>query len=288
MIFTIAIPTYNNEGTIAQAIEKALAQSYQSEYEVLVVNNASTDGTPDEISKFKDPKIRIFTNSKTVDMYANHNICLKEAKGDYVLFCHSDDMLCEDALTILSEVIEKRHYPKRYIVWGHSMFRDYQIHLERCGQQLNNVISGMPALDCFSKGGVSPSGTCYSKESLMEIGGFPTLNSKVQLSDWYILIFCVFKYFEFEMIDRLLFIREYGSTAVNEMRWKDWKPNYVAVLNKLEETLNRSQLKTLVNYIMNDIRYLSWTKKHVGVKQIIKVVLKSMIRNPIRTVKCLI
>ena len=220
-----------------------------------------------------------------IDMYVNHNICLNQAKGDYIVFCHSDDYLCEDALLILHETLEKRHYPKRYMVWGHSMFRDFQDRMSEGGQQLNTVISGIPALRCFCKGGVSPSGACYSRESLIAIGGFPSLDAKVQLSDWYIMIYAVFHFFEFEMVDRLLFIREYGSTAVNSMTWKDWWPNYLAVLNRLEVALSTSQIKKVASCMMQDIRFYPWVKKHISHKQALICIVKSILRKPFTTIK---
>ena len=285
MLFTIAIPTYNNEKTIAGAVRSALGQSYPEEFEVLVVNNASTDGTLEEITRCNDQKLRVISNPDTVGMYENHNICLEQAKGDYVLFCHSDDSLCEDALVYLRDVIEKRHYPKKYIVWGHSMFRDYQENLKHCGQQINTVLSGMPALDCFYRGGVSPSGTCYSRESMIKIGGFPTFDAKIQLSDWYVLIFCVFQHFEFEMIDRLLFIREYGSTALNNMVWKDWWPNYRVVLDKLEETLDPMQLSRLISYIKQDTRFYPWLKSHWSFRQRVRYILYCVFSQPLSSFK---
>lgn len=288
MLFTIAIPTYNNERTIANAVRSALTQNYSQEYEVLVVNNASKDKTLDKIKEFDDPKLRVISNPETVDMYVNHNICLNQAKGDYIVFCHSDDYLCEDALLILHETLQKRLFPKKYMVWGHSMFRDFQDRMTEGGQQLNTVISGIPALRCFCKGGVSPSGACYSRESLIAIGGFPSLDAKVQLSDWYIMIFTVFHFFEFEMVDRLLFIREYGSTAVNNMTWKDWWPNYSAVLNRLEKDLTPAQIKIVAACLMKDIRYYPWVKKYMSTLQKCKYLTKSFVSKPLATIKYII
>ena len=100
MLFSILIPTYNNEQTIARAISSSLNQDYAGDYEIIVVNNASTDSTLQKIREFTDPRLKVFTNTLTVHMYENHNLCIQHAKGDYVIFCHSDDELCPSALKI--------------------------------------------------------------------------------------------------------------------------------------------------------------------------------------------
>lgn len=212
MLFTIAIPTFNNENTILTALKSALKQDTDIEYEVLVVNNASTDSTLEKIKSIKSSKMRIINNKLTVSMYENHNICLKEAKGDYILFCHSDDKLEPNAIEILYDKISKRKYPKKYVVWGHSYFRDFQSALLRTNWNINEGIVGERAYTLFLFGGLTPSGTCYSRKSFFEQGGFIELNNKLAPSDCITMINLAFNGFMFEMIDDLYFKREIAST----------------------------------------------------------------------------
>lgn len=264
MLFTIAIPTLNNRNTISRAIQSALNQTYKGDYEVLVVNNASTDGTLEEILLFQDKRIRVVTNPQTVDMYSNHNVCLKEAKGDYVLFCHSDDILTQDALSLIEKRIEERQFPSKYILWGHSMFRDFKIALDRGQQKINTMFSGELSINSFIWGGLTPSGTCYSRKSLLKIGGFPSIESKVPMSDWAILIKAAYNYFEFEMIDRLLFIREKASTA-NDLNVLVWQENAIASLDSLEKILSKEQFNSFLAIVRekNDGLFF-WYKKYLS------------------------
>lgn len=254
MIFTIAIPTYNNENTIHRAIESALNQDYSDDYEVLIVNNASTDKTLDVIKRYQDEKIRIINNLKTVTLFENHNVCFANAKGKYVLFCHSDDELFSNALQILNEQIEKRHYPSKYIVWGHSIFRDFYPSLVNANQHINEVFSGEQALRTFMRGGLTPSGTCYSKDAIEALGGFPHFKYPIAPGDWYLMLFAAFNHFEFEMIDRMIFKREYASTAVRTITQKQWLQNNKEAFEKLFEKLSEQQRCILVPILM---RYAS-------------------------------
>ncbi len=250
MLITIAIPTYNNEKTIADAIKSALNQDYDEEYEILIANNASKDRTQDIIDKFKDSKIRVVVNEETYDMYTNHNICLKEAKGDYVLYCHSDDELLPNALSLLSKKIAERNNPKRYILWGHSVFRDFYWSIKYGGQDVNRMFSGEVAIGCFLRGGLTPSGTCYSRQSLLDIGGFPLSTSKAPEMDWAILIIAAFNCFEFEMIDRLYYKRTGASTACTNMSRSEeadiHKDTFAVLFSKITEAQKKSFVSQLL------------------------------------------
>ncbi len=271
MLFTVAIPTFNNRSTIGGAIRSALNQTYGDDYEVLVVNNASTDGTLEEIQKFEDNKVRVVNNHQTVDMYSNHNICLEEAKGDYIVFCHSDDRLTEDALSIIQNRLEKRLYPSKYILWGHSMFRDFQVAIDLGCQKINTMFSGETSIKSFIWGGLTPSGTCYSRKSVLEIGGFPIIDAKIPMSDWAILVKAAYNYFEFEMIDRLLFIREYASTASCDDS-SIWEKSIILTLDKLKEILNEQQFGHFVKIVKtNNSGLFYWYKKYMSEAELLVV-----------------
>ena len=215
MLFTIAIPTYNNQATIRKAVLSALNQDFDDDFEVLVVNNKSTDKTKQILKSIKNDKLRIIHNKRNVTMYANHNICLREAKGDYILFCHSDDILLKKALSVLKQKISERDYPSKYVVWGHSLFRDYFKVLIEFGWNINERIVGEFSPYIFVQRGLTPSGTCYSRESFVQYGGFFELKHRLQPSDSISMINIAFNGFIFEMIDDMYFERRNASTLSN-------------------------------------------------------------------------
>ena len=276
MLITIAIPTYNNEDTIAIAIKSALDQDYENDYEILIVNNASKDGTQGVIESFKDDKIRIVVNKETYDMYTNHNICLEEAKGDYILYCHSDDELMPNALTLLSNRIKERKYPARYILWGHSLFRDFNTSIIRGGQHVNTMFSGEAAVRCFLYGGLTPSGTCYSRKPLLEIGGFPSSNSKAPEMDWVVMVLAAFNCFEFEMLDRIYFKRKDASTAVRGMTNKEIIEIHKDALDKMFSRMSEEQMSFFINQLISSpsLDMLSSVKGYISKKTYIKRCIK--------------
>lgn len=215
MLFSILIPTYNNERTIVRTVYSAINQTYKDKYEIIVLDNASTDDTNKLLSNIIDDKLIVKRNLHTVNLYANHNIALKYAKGDYVVFCHGDDELLPHALQVLEQHIAKSFYPTRYIAIGHSMFRDFSATMQGHDSLLkyNDFFSGRTAKMIFMSGGTTPSGTCYSRKSFVEIGGFDATDGAYE-SDWIAFLKGAFEGFEFEFIDRMIFKREFASTYV--------------------------------------------------------------------------
>lgn len=97
---TICIPVYNCERFIDGCLASALQQTY-TDFECLVIDNASTDSTFDHVLAYNDPRIRALRNSVNIGPVANHNRCIREAKGELIQFLHGDDRLLPDCLSRL-------------------------------------------------------------------------------------------------------------------------------------------------------------------------------------------
>lgn len=102
MRFSVCIPTYNRAAFLPKAIESVLSQSH-TDFELVVLDNASTDETSDLLKQITDPRVRVFANEMTISMYANHNLCVQKAQEDWIVFLHSDDALLPGALATMAE-----------------------------------------------------------------------------------------------------------------------------------------------------------------------------------------
>jgi len=215
LLFTIAIPIYNNEKTIEKTIDSCLKQETDIEYEILLVDDASTDSIPEILSRYNDnPKVRIITLAKRVPLITNHNMCLQHALGQYVIFCHADDTLEDHAIETFYSQLKKRNFPKKYIVWGHTMFKDYaEKAIYQAGFNYNEIVVGEFAPLMFLYGGLQPTGTCYSKNSFLEAGAFFKVDMNSSPSDMTTMIYLAMNGFRFEMIDEMILDRQYASTS---------------------------------------------------------------------------
>ena len=89
---SIIMPAYNAEKYIAAAIESVLRQNFRN-FELIVVNDGSTDSTAGVIERLSetDSRIRVFHKIKNSGAGPARNVGLENAKGKYIMFCDSDD-----------------------------------------------------------------------------------------------------------------------------------------------------------------------------------------------------
>jgi glycosyltransferase involved in cell wall biosynthesis len=99
-LVSILIPVYNRERLLIPCVESARAQEIR-DVEIVIVDNASTDGTWDVCQRLaaEDPRIRIFRNPSNVGPVRNWARCLAEARGRYAKLLFSDDTIAPDFLT---------------------------------------------------------------------------------------------------------------------------------------------------------------------------------------------
>ena len=90
-LISIIMPSYNTEKCISETIHSVLAQTYEN-WELIVVDDCSTDNTCRIVRSFADPRIRLFCNAVNSGAAVSRNRALREAKGRYIAFLDSDDL----------------------------------------------------------------------------------------------------------------------------------------------------------------------------------------------------
>ncbi len=88
---TVLMPVYNGEQYLKEAIFSVLTQSY-SQFDLLIINDGSTDSSNYIIKQFKDERIKYIENSQNMGLISTLNRGLKLIKGDYILRMDQDDI----------------------------------------------------------------------------------------------------------------------------------------------------------------------------------------------------
>jgi glycosyltransferase involved in cell wall biosynthesis len=97
---SLIITTYNYEQYIERAIRSGLDQSLsKKEYEIIVVNDASTDNTKKILENYKED-VRVINLEKNAGLSAARNAGVKKAKGQFIVFLDADDYIHRDMLLI--------------------------------------------------------------------------------------------------------------------------------------------------------------------------------------------
>ena len=89
---SVCLPTYNGAEYVEEALRSILDQTYQ-DFELLIVDDGSTDATLDIVQSFSDPRIQLHRNPERLGIPANWNRCLELASGEFVCVFHQDDVM---------------------------------------------------------------------------------------------------------------------------------------------------------------------------------------------------
>ena len=101
---SVIIPAYNGDRYLAEAIESVLRQTY-SEYEIIVVDDGSTDNTPEIVRQYGDRINYLFQANQGVA--ASRNLGLAAARGEYIAFLDQDDVFLPHKLSVQVDLLDR-------------------------------------------------------------------------------------------------------------------------------------------------------------------------------------
>lgn len=126
-LISICIPTFNRASLIKDAIDSALAQQCIN-LEVLVVDDGSTDNTANVISSYNDPRLR-YIKKEHSGAPATRNRCIAEAKGEYIVWLDSDDVLLPETIKTYVEAIKEE--PDIDVLYGDLIVTDAHLNYKK-------------------------------------------------------------------------------------------------------------------------------------------------------------
>ena len=96
-IFSVVMPAYNAEQFVGEAIKSVLVQSMPS-WELLVVDDCSTDRTLEVCRSYRDSRIRVFSSPQNLNAAGARNLALEHARGEFIALLDSDDVMAPNRL----------------------------------------------------------------------------------------------------------------------------------------------------------------------------------------------
>lgn len=186
-MISIVIPLYNKEATVSRAVHSVLKQSFQG-FELIVVNDGSTDKSCEVVQSFNDKRIRLI-HQENSGVAAARNRGIEEANGEFVAFLDADDEWKEYFLTTQMNLATK--YPECDVFATNYEFCDGQ------GKTTKPIIRCLPFLDedgeltnYFEVASHSHPPICsisimVRKSAILNVGGFPLgIRSGEDLLTW--------------------------------------------------------------------------------------------------------
>lgn len=105
-LISVVIPTFNSEKYIYKCISTVLNQTYKN-FEIIIVDNSSSDDTLNIINSFNSDKIRIFNIVNNGNISKSRNVGIKNSNGFWIAFLDSDDYWEKNKLELLSKKFDK-------------------------------------------------------------------------------------------------------------------------------------------------------------------------------------
>lgn len=106
-LISVVVPTYNRADLLRRAVESILAQTYDA-FEVLIVDDASTDETESVVATVQDPRVRYIRQPQNRGVAAARNRGMREARGGLIAFLDSDDEWTPSKLEEQVRLIRRR------------------------------------------------------------------------------------------------------------------------------------------------------------------------------------
>jgi glycosyltransferase involved in cell wall biosynthesis len=178
-LVSVVIPVYNGEPFIRATLESVLAQTYPN-FEVIVVNDGSTDGTPRVLESFGDRITCVSQPNRGLS--ATRNAGMTFARGEFLFFLDADDLLCRDYIERLAE-------PMLADEGVDATFCDTAFFREIEGERVpaGRTDRSRYAEDMFANllyGSLTPGAAMYRRSSLRWVGGYDILLRAVEDKDF--------------------------------------------------------------------------------------------------------
>lgn len=179
--FSIIVPLYNKESFVRDALNSILKQTY-TDYEVIIVNDASTDDSAIVAETFLSEKIRIIQHDKNRGLAAARNTGIKNATSNFITYLDADDIwkptFLEHIFTLTQEFSEAQIFATNYEeIWGTT----FKIPVNG-SENLDSNFKGY--IDFFAlnlKQGIYCHGSvCFHKSVFEKIGLY---NEEIQFSE---------------------------------------------------------------------------------------------------------
>lgn len=94
---SVCVCTFNGAAVVERAIESILSQTY-GDFELLVVDDASSDPTTDVVKAYSEPRLRVLENERNVGNARNRSLAIRASRGDLVKFVDQDDWIAPSCL----------------------------------------------------------------------------------------------------------------------------------------------------------------------------------------------
>ena len=242
--FSVVIPLYNKQNFIAETIENVLKQSFQ-DFEIIVVDDGSTDNSLSIAKKFKDNRIKIYQQKNSGPSTAR-NKGIELSESTYIALLDADDIWRENHLEELHRSIQK--FPDAALFCNAYQLKLQENFTHDATYNLQNMHDIQIVEDYFSASVIHPiawtSAVAFNKQDFWSLGGFDTSITSGQDIDLWI---------KFGLNKKVVF-----------------NPSYTACYDKtVPASLSKKHIRQIKHQFLNN--YKDAENRHSGFKRFLDI-----------------
>lgn len=241
---SVIVPTYNRANLIARAIKSVLNQTYQN-FEIIVVDDKSTDGTKEVVKNFKDKRIKYICLKKNSGTSSKpRNVAIEKSQGKYIAFLDSDDEWLPEKLEKQIAVFQTKT-PHTGVIYTGYFVRDWKGKvIGTATPKYRGIVDEKILISNF----IGASTVMVKRECLAKVGGFDTNLPCCQDWDMWIKLS---KHFEFDFIPENLVEYHMHNDGRTSANFQAVIKGYETVLKKFSEDIEKQKRKVKANCYFN-------------------------------------
>jgi glycosyltransferase involved in cell wall biosynthesis len=211
---TVLMPAYNAGKYIGEAIQSVLNQSY-SDWELLIVNDGSTDDTVEIVESYDDSRIRLLNNPENLRLIKTLNRGLEEARGELIARLDADDLATPLRLELQVAALEA--HPELVMVGGRSNVIDSTGACLHRGE--DRFLPSSPGAIRLASMFFNPfrhSAVTFRRATILELGGYPATMQNVE--DFALWSRLIDKYDTVNLDDVVCDYRQHGESVMSQAK----------------------------------------------------------------------
>lgn len=239
---SVVIPAYNAENTIAETVKSVLTQTF-TDFELIIIDDGSTDNTLDILKQFDDPRIQIYA-FKNAGPQKSRNRGIEKARGKFISFLDADDLWLEDKLQLQIETLHNNPDASVVYSWCNVIDENSDLlrrggHFIRTGEVFKDLL-----LVNFGENG---SNFLSYLDAVKSVGGFDEVIVAGQDRD---MLLSLARHYQFEIVPKVQVL--YRKSTTN----KSWSASIVRTRAGIEQVIKK--------HASNNPELLAFRKQGLG------------------------
>jgi len=244
--YSIILPVHNGGHYLKQCIGSILSQTY-TDFNCIILENASTDGTLEWLQSVKDDRITIISSEKLLTIEENWGRITGVKKNEFITLIGHDDILYPDFLDVMNRQVTSK--PEASLYHTHFNYIDASGNIRRPCKPMNPSITGYEFLQAFLTNSIDSMGTGYVMRSADydALQGIPLKYPNLLFADFELWLNLTFKGYEVVAPEKCFAFRIHKSTtgAASDKKLHKALDVFIDFLSSLE---NRdAQAKEIIN-----------------------------------------